>query len=278
VKPRLVRIALAGAALLSVLACSVADRFLGGALTAPQAQASATQARVEADATALAPTEEGPRRLELTATPTALQVAEDDARVILDLDHPDHVDYFDNPDAWFDYDTAGRAAYWVADGKLFGIDYEPEEIYTWWSYTDTDSGNVYAEVSATNGECIGRDALGMTIRVDRDSAAGGYSLEVSCDGAFRFRLHQIGGDQVELIDWTDSDAIRTGPGATNRLGLWGYQARFRLYLNGEEVGEFWETNYRHSYGTFALYTRASQTYDLAGTFDDFAYWNIEFIP
>ena len=96
---------------------------------------------------------------------------------------------------------------------MWGIDYEPEELYTWWSNTDTASGNVYAEVSATN-----------------------------------------------------------------RLGLWGYQGRFRLYFNGEEVAEYWDTSYRHTYGTFALYTRASQTYDLTGTFDDFAYWNIEFIP
>lgn len=275
---RLTRAVCFGLLALSVLACSIVDRALGGGLTAPEALATATQARIAAESTQEAPTDEGPRRLELTTTPTALSLAADDPRAVLDLDNPDHVDYFDNPEAWFDYDTDGRAAYWVADSKLFGIDYEPEEIYTWWTYTDTASGNVYAEVSATNGECIGRDSLGLTIRVDRDSAAGGYSLEVSCDGAFRFRLHQIGGDQVEFIDWTESDAVNTGPGATNRLGLWGYQARFRMYINGVEVGQYWDTHYRHTYGTFALYTRASQTYDLAGTFDDFAYWNIEYIP
>jgi hypothetical protein len=277
-KSRLVRIAVGTGAVLAVLSCTVADRFLGRGLTVSQAQATATEAMAAADATALAPTEEGPRRLELTATPTAPRVPEDDPRSILDLEHPDHVDYFDNPDAWFDYDTSGRAAYWVADGKLFGVDYEPDEIYTWWTNTDTASGNVYAEVSATNGDCTGRDSLGIVIRVDRDASAGGYSLEVSCDGAYRFRLHQIGGDQVEFIEWTESDAVHTGPGATNRLGLWGYQARFRLYVNGQEVAQYWDTEYHHSYGTFTLYTRASQTYDLTGTFDDFAYWNIEFIP
>lgn len=275
---RLVPILFLTAAMLTVLSCTAVDRILGRGLTAPQAQATATQAMAEVQATEVAPTEEGPRRLELPATPTAFTVATDDRRAALDLAHPDHVDGFDNPDAWFDYDTAGRAAYWVADSKLFGIDYEPEEIYTWWSYTDTSSGNLYAEVSATNGDCIGRDSVGMTIRVDRDTAAGGYSLEVSCDGAYRFRLHQIGGDQVDFIEWTESDAVHTGPGAVNRLGLWGYEARFRLYINGEEVGEYWDTSYRHTYGTFALYSRASQTYDLTSTFDDFAYWNIDFIP
>jgi hypothetical protein len=261
-----------------LLSCTAVNRLLGQGLTAPEAQATATRAMAETEATQAAPTDEGPRRLVLPPTPTPLTVDETDPRAILDLAHPDHVDYFDNPDAWFDYDTPGRAAYWVADGKLWGIDYEPEEIYTWWSSTDTASGNVYTEVSATNGDCIGRDSLGMVIRVDRDANAGGYSIEVSCDGAYRFRLHQVGGDQVDFIDWTESDAIHTGPGATNRLGLWGYEARFHLFINGQEVAEYWDTSYRHTYGTFALYTRASQTYDLPGTFDDFAYWNIEVVP
>jgi len=257
-KPDWAPFLLGSAALLSVLSCARSDQVV--------ATASA------------APTDGGPRRLELTVTPTGFSAAENDIRSKLDLADPSHVDTFDNPRTWFNYDTPGRAAYWVTDGKLFGLDYEPEETFIWETYTDTASGNVYAEVSATNGNCVGRDSMGLVIRVDREVGAGGYSLEVSCDGAWRFRLHQIGGDQVDFIEWTDSEAIHTGRGVTNRLGLWGYQARFHLYVNGEEVGEYWDVNYRHSYGTFALYTRASQTYDLTGTFDDFAYWNIDFIP
>jgi len=260
------------------LACSAADRLLPGGLTASEAQATATSAQAAVAATEAAPTTAGPRRLELPPTPTAFALDPDDRRANLDLAHPDHFDTFDNPEAWFDYDTPGRAAYWVADGRLFGVDYEPEETFVWWTNTDTASGNVYAEVSATNGDCVERDSVGLAIRVDRQANAGGYSLEVSCDGAWRFRMHQVGGDQVEFIDWTESDAIQTGPGATNRLGLWGYQARFAFFINGVEVGEYWDVNYRHTYGTFALYTRASRTFDLTATFDDFAYWNIEFIP
>lgn len=260
------------------LACQSAAEFFSrpqvtSAVPSVVAGLQATEAPLPADGAS--PT---PRRLELASTPTPFTVGADDPRAQLDLAHPDHNDTFDNPDAWFDYDTPGRAAYVVQDGHLIGTDYDPEEVYTWWSYTDTASGNLYAEISATNGDCIGRDSVGLAIRVDRASAAGGYSLEVSCDGAWRFRLHQIGGDQVELVDWTSSDAIDQGPGATNRLGIWGYQARFTLFINGVVVGQYWDTHYRHSYGTFAAYVRASQTFDLKATFDDFAYWNINFIP
>jgi hypothetical protein len=277
-KSRLIHIIILCTAMLTVLSCAMTDRMLNRDLAATQPAAAVTEAAGEIPSTESMPTAEGPRRLELAPTPTPLVVSQNDPRAILDLAHPDHVDYFDNPDAWFDYDNPDRAAYKVADGQLIGTDYEPEETHTWWSYTDVSSGNLYAEVSATNGDCIGRDSMGMAVRVDQATAAGGYSLEVSCDGAYRFRRHSVNGSPVELIDWTASDAINTGAGAVNRLGIWGYQGRFRLFINGQEVDKSWDTDYLFTFGTFALFTRASQTYDLTGTFDDFAFWNIKYIP
>ena len=262
---------------LTLLSCAMVDRALNRETALPQDQIISSEETEEGGQVEVAPTE-GPKRLELAPTPTPLVVSEDDPRALLDLEHPDHVDYFDNPDAWFDYDNAERAAYKVEDGMLIGMDYVPEEKTTWWSYTDKSSGNLYAEVSATNGDCIGRNSMGMAIRVDNTSAAGGYSLEVSCDGEYRFRRHSQKGSPTDFIDWTASDLINTGPGVTNRLGIWGYQGRFRLFINGQEVGEFWDTDYLFTFGTFALFTRASQTYELTGTFDDFAFWNIKFIP
>jgi len=263
---------------LTLLSCAMVDRALNRETALPQDQVIGSEPTEEGGQVEVAPTEEGPKRLELAPTPTPLVVSEDDPRALLDLEHPDHVDYFDNPDAWFDYDNADRAAYKVEDGMLIGMDYVPEEKTTWWSYTDKSSGNLYAEVSATNGDCIGRDSLGMAVRVDQTTAAGGYSLEVSCDGEYRFRRHSQNGSPTDYIDWTASDVINVGPGAANRLGIWGYQGRFRLYINGQEVGEFWDTDYLFTYGTFTLFTRASVTYELTGTFDDFAYWNIKYIP
>jgi hypothetical protein len=277
-KSRLLKITLWSAVMMTVLSCAMVDRAFNPDQAAQPPEDAITAATDESQPAESAPTEEGPKRLELAPTPTPLVVSADDPRAVLDLQHPDHVDYFDNPDAWFDYDNPDRAAYKVEGGMLIGKDYLPEEKSTWWTYTDSSSGNLYAEVSATNGDCIGRDSMGMAVRVDNATAAGGYSLEVSCDGEYRFRRHSKNGSPTDYIDWTASDAINTGPGATNRLGIWGYQGRFRLFINGQEVGEFWDRDYLFTFGTFALFTRASQTYELTGTFDDFAYWNIKFIP
>lgn len=218
------------------------------------------------------------RRLELLSTPTPFHVTgEEDVRSILDLSNPDYVDYFDDPETWFDYDF-DNAAYFVTDSHLFGKDPNPEDTATYWSFNDPASGNVYAEVSATNGDCIGKDAVGLTVRIDREHSPSGYSVEVSCDGAFRFRHHRETKYPSELVDWTPVEVINTGKEAVNRIGLWGYQGKFYFFINGQQVGEYFDSGYKDAYGVFSLYVRAAQTFDLTATFDDFAFWHIPFIP
>ncbi len=218
------------------------------------------------------------QRLEVPPTPTPLVISgEDDPRAILDLANPDHTDYFINPDTWYDYEVAG-AAYSVQDGKLVGTDKVAQDgLY--WSYTSVQSGRLYAEVSATNGDCISKDAVGLVIRIDPDQTPSGYALEVSCDGAWRLiRFRPAGGATATQVDWTPSDVIRTGKDATNRLGIWGYDGKFYIFINGFQVGEHWDAGMPWAFGYFALYVRAEYSYPLSATFDDFAFWHIPFIP
>ena len=218
------------------------------------------------------------RRLELPPTPTPFHVTdEDDPRAILDLGDPDYTDSFDDPVKWFNDDSPGRAAYQVEDGRLWGMDYEPEEINSWWSWTDKQSDLVYAEVSATNGDCIGKDAVGFLIHADTALAAGGYSLEVSCDGSWRFLSHRLNNKRPEeVVEWTPSDVIQTGEGATNRLGIWDHFGTFYFFINGVMVGEARDSQNRHPGGMFALYVKASQTYNLEAWFDDLAVWQLPY--
>lgn len=219
------------------------------------------------------------RRLELAPTPTEFHVTDtEDVRATLDLGKPDGTDYFDIPDNWYDYDTPGYAAYRVEDSHLVGIDYNPADKPIYWSYTNVSSGNTYAEVTATNGDCVGRDYVALVIRVDPDETPSGYSLEVGCAGEFRFRSLRGTKFPADLIDWTASDMINTGKGASNRLGIWGYMGRFVVFINGTKVGEYLDRDYDDTFGYFALYLQGAQTYDLTATFDDFAFWHIPFIP
>jgi hypothetical protein len=254
----------------AVLPTEAADEPAGAAVEEPAAE--------EPVAAEPSPTS-GARRLELEATPTPFAVSDpDDPRQILDLANPDHIDYFNNPEGWYDYETEGIAAYRVEGGHLFGIDYDPLNKGVYWSYTSMQSGRVYAEISATNGDCAGRDAVGLVIRIDPERTPSGYAYEVSCDGAWRLLRYRESGPTATQVDWTASDAINTGLGATNRLGIWGYDGKFYLFVNGFQVGEHWDAGMPYSFGYFAAYVRSDITYDLTATFDDFAFWNIPFIP
>lgn len=241
--------------------------------TSPAVSPAATEEpAVEPEATS-------PRRRELPPTPTPIELtSEDDPRRHVDLSEPSFQDRFDEPGTWFDYDTPGRAAYSFEEGHLLGVDYEPEEKNVWWSYVERSSGNVYAEISATNGDCIAKDSVGFAIRVDPEAAAGGYGIEVSCDGAWRFLRHYPGLPARELQEWAQSAAINTGAGATNRLAIWAYANELFAFINNEQVGRIVDRQRVYSYGTFAVYVRASQTYDLTATFDDFAFYHIPYIP
>ena len=146
------------------LSCTALSRLFRAAPesgTLPGAEAPATVAPEP-----ILPVSTEVRRLELAPSPTPFHVTgPDDVRSILDLGRPDGTDYFDVPDNWYDYDTPGYAAYRVEDSHLFGIDYNPSDRPIYWSYTNVSSGNTYAEITATNGDCVGRDAVGLVIRV-----------------------------------------------------------------------------------------------------------------
>jgi hypothetical protein len=260
------------------LACSSIAELLGGSEeggTAP-GQAESVEPGEGAEGEEPSATE-GPRRLELPATPTAFHVtSEDDPRAILDLSQPDYFDYFDNPDSWHQYESEGFASYLMEDGHLIGLDEEPEERYVYWSYTFMQAGNTYAEVTTTNGDCVGEDSVGFVVRVDPTITPSGYAFEVSCEGAWRLRRFRGNESAGEIVEWTPSDAINTGLGAVNRLGIYAYQTDFSFFVNGYPVGEARDPDLSYTLGYIALYVRASRTFDLTATFDDLAFWNIPF--
>jgi hypothetical protein len=65
--------------------------------------------------------------------------------------------------------------------------------------------------------------------------------------------------------------------SNNRMGIWAYQGKFQMFINGFHVGEYFDSSYPWSYGVFAAYVRAETTFDLTAQFDDFSFWHIRFI-
>ena len=245
----------------------------GDEQVAPVGEESSEEPDTSAAPSDVTPT---PRRLALVPTPTAFQVAsEDDPRAKLE-GSPDAFDYFDES-TWFEYDTEGAAAYSIGDGQLNGIDYDPADNLIYWSFNNAESGNVYSEITTTNGDCIEKDAVGFVIRVQADKSPSGYALEVACDGTWRLLRFRGTKATEELADWASSEAINAGPFETNRLGIWGYQGKFSLFVNDVMVGDYFDADYPYTYGYFAVYVRGYRTYDLTATFDNFALWHLPFM-
>ncbi len=71
-----------------------------------------------------------------------------------------------------------------------------------------------------------------------------------------------------MAECAAADAVKTGAGATNRHGVWARQNHFITFLDRNNASTF---------GTFAFYLCASQTFDPTAQFDDFALLNLTYV-
>lgn len=202
-----------------------------------------------------------------SATPPPLPP--DDPRTGLDLVAPHYQDDFSNWLTWIGPSSLA-AENEFEDGRLRATDRRADG-YVWWSTTvpQANAGNLYAEVTATIGNCAGKDGYGLAVRVGGPNLDSGYSLEFSCDGAYRFREFNAGFVRL-LQDWTPSEAIRPGPNAINRLGILARGQTLVAVANGVVIGQIDGAIF--GVGTFGLFASAEQTAEVTVYFDDFALW------
>jgi hypothetical protein len=204
-------------------------------------------------------------------SPTGPPLASDDPRYGLNLSVPDYRDDFSTRFKWFEFSDPQSATNQLSDGVLTTVDHLADR-FIWWSTSDQQGANVYAEVSATIGSCQGKDASGLALRVGGANYDRGYALEISCDGAYRLRKFVSQAAPVVLADWTPSEVIKPGPQGQNRLGLLAKANDISGFANGTLLTTVTDPDYVA--GTFGLYASADRTPDLKVTFDDFALWYV----
>jgi hypothetical protein len=204
-----------------------------------------------------------------TDVPTAIPLDEDDPRFGLNLSAPDYRDEFDSDVTWVGPNFDG-AANITQSGVHRATDYLADS-FLWWSTTipDIEAGNIYVEVDAEIGECSGRDAYGLAVRVDPDQLNSGYLLEFSCDGAFRLRKLFAGTIQT-LQDWTSNLAIQTE--GSNTMGFLAVGNQLTPFANGEALVTLEDTTFFS--GNYGLYANAQVTPGLTVEFDHFKLWYV----
>ena len=210
-----------------------------------------------------------------TATPgpspsaTLPELAPGDPRYGLNLAAPNYRDDFSDQYTWFGPNFEGAINVWD-NGRHRATD-NITDYSIWWSTTirNIDAGNLYAEITAEIGDCSNKDGYGLAVRVNGDPLNSGYTLEFSCDGAYRIRKFIEGSVQV-LLNWTPSEAILAGSNMENRMGFLADGGVLYAIANGEVLGQV--ENVGFASGTFGLFASAANTPGLTTYFDDFYLW------
>jgi len=220
------------------------------------------------------PTVELTEEPEVSATPinTPIPLEPGDPRLGLNLSDPETIDDFSQPNTWFENTDPESATFIWDDGRLKHTDHVTDAIL-WWTTTAVVAEDSYAEIMARTSACSGKDAYGMGIRVGGDSIDRGYTLEISCDGAWRVRKF-IAFDEIPAVlrNWTESDLINAGPDATNQIGFMADGDQLFAFINGVLLDPIAIEDSDYSSGVPSLFTNASQTTDLTVHFDDFRLW------
>jgi len=205
-------------------------------------------------------------------TPSPIPLSPDDPRAGLNLSAPDLRDDF-NQALWYVGSDEATASFAYSDGRFQVID-NLADGFLWWSTTSREAADLYLEVTAEVGTCSGKDAYGLGVRVGGQNFDQGFTLEVSCDGAFRVRRFVSEQPPVLLLNWTPSAALVSGSQATNRIGLLARSDQIHAFANGELLAAQPIEDDSYSSGVLSLFASAAQTPGLTVYFDDLALWFI----
>lgn len=202
-------------------------------------------------------------------TPLPPDLPPDDPRYGIDLSKPQYLDNMGSQSTWFGPNFEGAMNVWEEE-RHRASDYWTDQSI-WWSTTirEIDAGNVYVEITAELGDCTGKDGYGIAVRVNGDMRNSGYTIEFACDGSYQFRKFTSGAVQ-NLLEWTSSDLIRTGPNTTNRIGFLASGNTLYGFANGEYLSQV--EDFSFIYGTYGLFASAVETTGVTVYFDDFKLW------
>lgn len=165
-------------------------------------------------------------------------------------------------------DTGGDALRTISRGRLT-IQIPEAELFRW-STLDTGDGyaDFYAEVHARHIAGPVDAMMGLIFRyVDVDNF---YAFVVSADGWYAL-LKYVDGEVSRPVDWAESEALETGEGAVNSLGLLANGREIALYANDEELDRVQDRSFAD--GAIALLAGTNNEGDLEVGFDNFGLWN-----
>lgn len=202
-----------------------------------------------------------------TASPPPLPAG--DPRQGLNLSMPDLSDGFQVRYGWYEFNDASAASITWQRGELSVTDNRADG-FLWWSTSGETASDFYAEISAEVAACQGKDLYGMAGRIGGSGYDRGYTFELSCDGSYRMRKFISGASPETMLDWTSSEAIESGEGSQNRIGLLAAGDSLTGFVNGQQLETITDPDF--VFGNFGLFAEAVDSSSVTTDFQDFALW------
>ena len=170
-------------------------------------------------------------------------------------------DEFDDDDTWAGYvDGEYRVGVYRANYMAWGNP-QPDQEFTGYQ----------VEVDARPVEGPVDNNFGLLLRYQPEGDDF-YWFQISADGYYSFDLRQDS-EWTSLVDWMESDAIRQGLDATNRLKVICEGNQFRFYVNDVFLGEVVDSSL--SLGSIGLAAGAFDEPGVVIHFDDLSVYALE---
>ena len=213
------------------------------------------------------PTEVPPTAtLEPSATPT-LEIPEGDPASYLGKPHGE--DSFDTFNNWTLFDSTCFKS--EITGSQYVMTAKGQPNVACWEVSWPLLDNYYIETLVNMPEtCQPDDRFGLLFRAPDNNR--GYLYRISCAGEFSLTKWD-GSETKVLITDTTSDAISTGSGQQNRLGLGVYGSTYYLYANGIYLGQSEDTSYLEA-GKIGYFIRAASEQPFTVAYDYLKLWNL----
>jgi hypothetical protein len=155
------------------------------------------------------------------------------------------------------YYTAGTLHLWVGAPETVG-----------YSLSSWEAGDFFLEVDSYQVDGSLNNEFGVIFRyLDADNY---YYFSVSSDGYYAFYRY-LDGVWDPIIEWTASDAIATGEGSANWLGLFAVGNRLTFLINDYIVDTIYDDSF--DYGGLGLTVGAIEEGGIDVAFDDLSLWD-----
>ncbi len=182
-------------------------------------------------------------------------------------DEPAFYEDFSVDSGEWDSESSDETFYDFAD-DVFYINVLPVD---WVSYSQTDY--VYSDflAEADTYHSFGPTAVEYGLYFRNTDGDNYYYFGISANGHFNF-WKRIDAEWIEILPWAPSDALETGEGAYNRMGVLANGAQLTLLANDVVLAEVEDDSI--AAGALGVFVRTYEEEDVEIAFDNVEVWDI----